>query len=52
MSTSRNKKHFYAILSNEFMTQKYLDSIGMQSTRIFHDHVYLKLRIKKLLLCR
>ena len=32
MSTSRSKKNVYAIFSDEFMTQKILDSIGIQSS--------------------
>ena len=35
MSISRNKKNIYPIFSDELMTQRILDSIGVQSTRIF-----------------
>ena len=38
MSTSRNKKKLFAIFSDEFMTQRIVDSIGMHSTRIYYDH--------------
>ena len=38
--------------SDEFMTQKILDLVGMHSTRIFYDHLYLKLNLEKLLICK
>ena len=34
------------------MTQKILDSIEMQSTRIFYDHYHLKLNLQKALLTK
>ena len=45
MSSSRSKENVHAIFTDEFMTQKILDSIKMQSTRIFYDHYHLKLNL-------
>ena len=45
MSTSR-KKNVYALLTDEFMTQKILDFIGMKNNRIFYDRFHLKLNLE------
>ena len=42
ISTSRSKENVQVIFSDDLMTQKILDSIRMQSTRIFYDHFYLR----------
>ena len=34
------------------MTQKIIDSIGIQNTRIFYDHFHLKLNLEKPQICR
>ena len=34
------------------MTQKIIDSIGIQNTRIFYDHFHLKLNLEKSQICR
>ena len=52
MSTSRNKKNIYTLFFDEFMTKKTLDSIGIQSTRIFDDQFHLKVNLKTSLICR
>ena len=50
MSSSRSKENVHAIFTDEFMTQNILDSIEMQSTRIFYDHYHLRLNLEKALL--
>ena len=48
MSTSKNKKNVYVIFTNDCMTQKILDSIGINSTRMLYDHFQLKLNLRQL----
>ena len=52
MSSTRSKENVHAIYADEFTTQKNLDSIGMQNTRIFHDHFHLKLYLEKALISK
>ena len=52
MCFGRGKKEVYAIFSDEFIRKSILKSIGMNDTQIFCDRFYLKLNLKKSLLCK